>query len=337
MQIYLIDDDAAVRSVLRLLIEDGSLGTIVGCSDNAMDALEDLREIHPDIVVVDLLMPGMDGIEFVQQAKGRWPELRFVMLSQVTSKDMVAEAYAAGVDFFISKPVNSVEVASVLTKVSQLLAMDRTMRQVRSLVQVTAPASPAPSPSKAPKKNLSSAQQTALHNVLHRLGLSGDPAYGDILQIVGYLTSQGREEQATVQQLAQSHGAAHPPGGQRRHGQPRQPRHRGLRQRHLHRVRRDPLQLRAGPQGDGLHSRQKQHPRKNLRQALSLCPRCPLYRPFGLIASIFMVKPHKTVWFLSCVFHKIKILHHFLDFFFVIFCFFLMPARRLETNTKTEG
>ena len=201
MQIYLIDDDAAVRSVLRLLIEDGSLGTIVGCSDNAMDALEDLREIHPDIVVVDLLMPGMDGIEFVQQAKGRWPELRFVMLSQVTSKDMVAEAYAAGVDFFISKPVNSVEVASVLTKVSQLLAMDRTMRQVRSLVQVTAPASPAPSPSKAPEKNLSSAQQTALHNVLHRLGLSGDPAYGDILQIVGYLTSQGREEQATVSQL----------------------------------------------------------------------------------------------------------------------------------------
>ena len=201
MQIYLIDDDAAVRSVLRLLIEDGSLGTIVGCSDNAMDALEDLREIHPDIVVVDLLMPGMDGIEFVRQAKGRWPELRFVMLSQVTSKDMVAEAYAAGVDFFISKPVNSVEVASVLTKVSQLLAMDRTMRQVRSLVQVTAPASPAPSPSKAPKKNLSSAQQTALHNVLHRLGLSGDPAYGDILQIVGYLTSQGREEQATVSQL----------------------------------------------------------------------------------------------------------------------------------------
>ena len=201
MQIYLIDDDAAVRSVLRLLIEDGSLGTIVGCSDNAMDALEDLREIHPDIVVVDLLMPGMDGIEFVQQAKGRWPELRFVMLSQVTSKDMVAEAYAAGVDFFISKPVNSVEVASVLTKVSQLLAMDRTMRQVRSLVQVTTPASPAPSPSKAPEKNLSSAQQTALHNVLHRLGLSGDPAYGDILQIVGYLTSQGREEQATVSQL----------------------------------------------------------------------------------------------------------------------------------------
>lgn len=201
MQIYLIDDDAAVRSVLRLLIEDGSLGTIVGCSDNAMDALEDLREIHPDIVVVDLLMPGMDGIEFVQQAKGRWPELRFVMLSQVTSKDMVAEAYAAGVDFFISKPVNSVEVTSVLTKVSQLLAMDRTMRQVRSLVQVAAPAGPAPSLSKAPEKPLSSAQQTVLHNVLHRLGLSGDPAYGDILQIVGYLTSQGREEQATVSQL----------------------------------------------------------------------------------------------------------------------------------------
>lgn len=201
MQIYLIDDDAAVRSVLRLLIEDGGLGTISGSADNAMDALEDLRESLPDIVLVDLLLPGMDGIEFVREAKGRWPELRFVMLSQVTSKDMVAEAYAAGVDFFISKPVNGVEVASVLTKVSQLLAMDRTMQQVRSLVQVAAPSASAPAASRTQAKSLSSAQQAILHNVLHRIGLSGDPAYGDILQIVGCLADQGREEQATVSQL----------------------------------------------------------------------------------------------------------------------------------------
>ena len=43
MRIYLIDDDSAVLSVLRLLIEDGGLGTVVGSSQSAVDALEDLR------------------------------------------------------------------------------------------------------------------------------------------------------------------------------------------------------------------------------------------------------------------------------------------------------
>ena len=131
MRIYLIDDDSAVLSVLRLLIEDGGLGTVAGCAKDARDALEDLPSSRAEIVLVDLLMPAMDGITFVREAKKRFPELHFVMLSQVTSKDMVADAYAAGVDFFITKPINSVEVASVLSKVDKLLTMSRTMQQVR--------------------------------------------------------------------------------------------------------------------------------------------------------------------------------------------------------------
>ena len=65
MRIYLIDDDSAVLSVLRLLIEDGGLGTVAGSSQSASDALEDLRTCNADIVLVDLLMPEMDGITFV--------------------------------------------------------------------------------------------------------------------------------------------------------------------------------------------------------------------------------------------------------------------------------
>ena len=132
MQFYLIDDDPAVLNVLSMIIEDGGYGSISGSAASGLDALEDLRYMRPDIVLVDLLMPGMDGIEFVRRARERYPELRFVMLSQVTSKDMVAEAYAAGVDFFISKPINSVEVGRVITKVGRLLTMDRTMDQMRS-------------------------------------------------------------------------------------------------------------------------------------------------------------------------------------------------------------
>ena len=203
MRIYLIDDDSAVLSVLRLLIEDGGLGTVVGSSQSAVDALEDLRTCGADIVLVDLLMPEMDGITFVQKARQQFPELHFVMLSQVTSKDMVAEAYAAGVDFFLSKPINAVEVTSVLARVGQLVTMERTMRQVRALIQADAPpagadASPA-GPSAA--QGLSEQQLAQLKAVLHRLGLSGDPAYADLIQVVGFLAAQGRHEQMTVAQL----------------------------------------------------------------------------------------------------------------------------------------
>lgn len=205
MRIYLIDDDSAILSVLRLLIEDGGLGTVAGCARDARDALGDLPSSRAEIVLVDLLMPGMDGISFVREAKKRFPELRFVMLSQVTSKDMVADAYAAGVDFFITKPINSVEVASVLSKVNELLTMSRTMQQVRSLMQLSD--TPSAKPGKTAENTdggapaLSASQLNALKTVLHRLGLSGDPAYGDILQVVCCLVHAGRQEQLTVSQL----------------------------------------------------------------------------------------------------------------------------------------
>lgn len=201
MRIYLIDDDSAVLSVLRLLIEDGGLGTVAGSSQSASDALEDLRTCNADIVLVDLLMPEMDGITFVQRAKRQFPELHFVMLSQVTSKDMVGEAYTAGVDFFISKPVNGIELTGVLTKVNELLTMERTMRQVRSLMQLDRPdAKPQPSAAAA-AQTLEGPELEKLKTVLQRLGLSGDPAYADLLQLIGYLATQGRSEQMTVAQL----------------------------------------------------------------------------------------------------------------------------------------
>ncbi len=200
MLFYLIDDDSATLNILRMIIEDSDSGSVIGSAASGLDALEDLRYMRPDIVLVDLLMPGMDGIEFVRQARSRYPDLRFVMLSQVTSKDMVAEAYSAGVDFFLSKPVNSIEVVSVLRKVGKLLTMDRTMDQMRSLLQGGAPAGISSAPTLPPDN--SERQQSALNAVLHRIGISGDPACRDISQVVGYLlSSQGQQEQLTVAQL----------------------------------------------------------------------------------------------------------------------------------------
>lgn len=202
MQFYLIDDDPAVLNILRMILEDGGYGSVCGSAGSGLDALEDLKYMRPDIALVDLLMPGMDGIEFVRQARQRYPDLHFVMLSQVSSKDMVAEAYDAGVDFFITKPINSVEVVNVINKVGKFLTMDRTMEKVRFLLQGAVPSQPEAGVSAPPQaaRGGNDRSQAALNGILQRLGISGDPACRDIIQVVNYLSTEGGE-QLTVAQL----------------------------------------------------------------------------------------------------------------------------------------
>ena len=108
MSFYFIDDDKNICNILKLIVNERELGVCCGSSNNAAEALEDLPSAKPDIVIVDLLMPEMDGISFVKQARKIVPDASYIMLSQVSSKDMIASAYEAGIEFFIQKPINSV-------------------------------------------------------------------------------------------------------------------------------------------------------------------------------------------------------------------------------------
>ena len=69
MKFYLIDDDKNVLHILKRIIRDRGLGEIAGTAENGVDALTDLPLINPDIVIVDLLMPEIDGITFVKRAR----------------------------------------------------------------------------------------------------------------------------------------------------------------------------------------------------------------------------------------------------------------------------
>ena len=135
MRIYIIEDDITVISILEDIVEQNDLGTVCGDTADAPPDLEGILAADPDLILVDLLMPGKDGIQVVRELKEGGSRAKFIMISQVSAKEMVARAYSAGVDFFISKPINSVEVGSVITKVGRLLTMDRTMDQMRSLIQ----------------------------------------------------------------------------------------------------------------------------------------------------------------------------------------------------------
>ena len=184
MKIYLIDDDSNILNFLKLIVQAKNLGEICGVCSSPIDALEDLKYIKPDIVVVDLLMPGMDGISFVKKASAEFQDIAYIMLSQVSSKDMISSAYEAGVEFFIQKPINAIEVENVITKVSQSLAMKRTLNSMQSLFMTQMQDV---MPKAAPVTQKEPVHLQKVKDILQRLGIIGEIGSKDIINVVDYM------------------------------------------------------------------------------------------------------------------------------------------------------
>lgn len=199
MKIYLIDDDKNILNILKLIIRNQNLGEICGTATCGIDALDDFSQIHPDIIIVDLLMPEIDGIALVKKAKSLLPNTAFIMLSQVNSKDMIAEAYESGVEFYIQKPINSIEVVSVITKVSASLSAQRTLQQVQNIFMLQ---NTAPTTTSAVQETVEKEYITKLKGILQKLGIAGEKGCKDIITIIEYLMEHDLDlEDTTLNQL----------------------------------------------------------------------------------------------------------------------------------------
>lgn len=187
MKFYFVDDDRNIRNILKIIVTERGLGTVCGSSDNGNDALEDLPFVKPDIVIADLLMPEMDGISFVSKAREICPDAVYVMLSQVSSKDMISSAYEAGVEFFIQKPINSVEVESVIRKVCEKLSMKRMVKKMQNIFMEDTFTNQAPLAS-SPSQEQEDLVTSTLRNILQKLGIIGDIGSKDIITVVKYMS-----------------------------------------------------------------------------------------------------------------------------------------------------
>lgn len=187
MKFYFVDDDKNIRNILKILVAERHLGESCGASGDGNDALDDVSVLHPDIIIVDLLMPDMDGISFVEKVHKISPESACIMLSQVASKDLIAKAYEAGVEFFIQKPINAIEVESVIRNVIRSLSMHRKIGKVQSLLETEFSTDSHPSEVNA---SLSESFQSRLTGVLQKLGIIGELGSKDIIALITYLHDQ---------------------------------------------------------------------------------------------------------------------------------------------------
>lgn len=133
-KILVIDDDIVIRKMIIDLIESNKLGTVVGELEDGVHAIDEIQFYNPDIVVVDLLLPGKDGINIVKTSLENGFQGKFIMISQVEDQYMISKAYEAGCVFFLGKPINAIEAISVIRTVSSTLDLERSFQLIKSTV-----------------------------------------------------------------------------------------------------------------------------------------------------------------------------------------------------------
>lgn len=188
MRIYIIEDDESVISILEDIVESSGLGMVCGDSGGGPGDLSQVLALAPDLVLVDLLMPGKDGIQVVRELKEQGCGAKFIMISQVNNKEMVAKAYLAGVDFFINKPINLIEVRQVILNVRRQLENERDLHTIQSVF-----AQKQAAPMAAAAGTRLEHQRRRLQNTLSQLGMAGEKGAKDILDLCVYLLEHGQQ------------------------------------------------------------------------------------------------------------------------------------------------
>ncbi|MGF9826701.1 response regulator [Brevibacillus agri] len=187
MLFYVVDDDEAVRLMLTEIIEDENLGEVVGeAEDGSLIDGHMLTMRHVDILLIDLLMPIRDGIEAIRQIRPAFKG-KIVMISQVESKDLIAQAYSLGSEYYIIKPVNRIEVVTILQKVIEKIRLEKSIQDIHkslhSVLQLDQAATGQTRTAKN-KKQLREAGQF----LLSELGIAGENGSNDLLDILDYLS-----------------------------------------------------------------------------------------------------------------------------------------------------
>ncbi|WP_261303342.1 response regulator [Paenibacillus andongensis] len=145
LSIMIVDDDVVCRSMLQDIIDDCGIGEVTGTAEGGMEGARMILKSKPDVVLIDLLMPDQDGIETITQLKNSGYDGKFIMISQIENKDMVGEAYQKGIEFFIHKPINRVEVEHVLNKVNEQWKYERYVSEIKqslAKLDIAGPTSP---------------------------------------------------------------------------------------------------------------------------------------------------------------------------------------------------
>jgi DNA-binding NarL/FixJ family response regulator len=137
LRVMVVDDQELVRAGFRMILERNGLD-VVGEAADGVEAVQRAFELSPDVILMDVRMPRMDGIEATRQIVARRPESRVVVLTTFDLDEYVYEAVKAGASGFLLKdlpPSDLVHAVSVVARGDALLAPALTRRLLERYVE----------------------------------------------------------------------------------------------------------------------------------------------------------------------------------------------------------
>jgi two-component system response regulator NreC len=140
ISVLIADDHTIVRSGVRLLLEAEIDVNVVGEALNGREAIELAESLQPDIVLMDITMPEMDGLEATRQLKTRFPHINVLVLTMHRSDDYFFEMLKAGASGYILKGAKTSELINAIRIVQRgevFLYPSMTQKLVQSYLQLT--------------------------------------------------------------------------------------------------------------------------------------------------------------------------------------------------------
>ena len=116
-KVLIVDDAAFMRSMIADIVQKDDAFEVIGQAATGSEAVERYRELKPDLVTMDIVMPEMDGIEATRQIIHDDPGARIVMCSALGQEALVIESIAAGARDFIVKPFTAEKVLQMVHSV----------------------------------------------------------------------------------------------------------------------------------------------------------------------------------------------------------------------------
>lgn len=132
IRVLLVDDQTLIRQGIRLLLELEPDIQVVGQAADGHEALQQVETLHPDVVLMDVRMPEMDGVVATRELAAGFPDVKVIILTTFEDDETVFEGLKAGARGYLLKDISSEEMADAVRKVAagEALIQSRLTRKV---------------------------------------------------------------------------------------------------------------------------------------------------------------------------------------------------------------
>lgn len=170
VNVVIVDDNPMILNTLDEVISSEAGLSVIGRADNGKDAIDMIKDTQPDVVLLDLVMPQMDGITVVENIKKKTSMLKnpaFIILSAVGGEQMTEEAFQAGANYFLMKPFDKDILVNKIRRIGKRPVRPVPGKVLEAPLKAATPEEDAMNREEYMKEHL----ETDITKMLHELGI----------------------------------------------------------------------------------------------------------------------------------------------------------------------